>query len=260
LNFSPLSPRRTNQTTRPDFLRVVRPAPPRRAAGWTLTEILVVVAVIAVLAALLAAGVHSALARARSAQCVGHLKQIGSLISMYAADNNGELPHNKADQWYLHLLRYIPGKAPTGSQFDKRARGTPFWCPANCTLPLDYKFFYNSDFGYLCNLQLMPNSASARPVKLASITTRRILAADTLKRGDGKPPFSPQKPKWVYFPNSSAARGKPMSSLADDDPQWNIHGQGIHALWTDFSVSWMPQEEANRAGASLPGGFSHFWK
>ncbi|HWY29613.1 MAG TPA: prepilin-type N-terminal cleavage/methylation domain-containing protein, partial [Candidatus Acidoferrum sp.] len=55
--------------------------------GFTLVELLVVLAIIAILAALLLATTSQAKGRAQRIQCVGNLHQLGIGIRSFAADN-----------------------------------------------------------------------------------------------------------------------------------------------------------------------------
>ena len=64
----------------------------RRRQGFTLLELLVVVAIISVLAGLLLPALARAKGRARQAQCLSNFKQIGVAIHMYADDNEDFLP------------------------------------------------------------------------------------------------------------------------------------------------------------------------
>src|SRR5438105_1660057 len=67
-------------------------------SGFTLVEILVVIAIIAVLAALLLPALSSAKAKGRQIGCVNNLKQLALGFQMYAADNEGRLPEIIPDE------------------------------------------------------------------------------------------------------------------------------------------------------------------
>ncbi len=66
---------------------------PRRS-GFTLIEMLVVLAVIAILAAILYPVFASAREKARAAACLSNYHQIGMAVQMYAQDSSGETPTN----------------------------------------------------------------------------------------------------------------------------------------------------------------------
>lgn len=60
--------------------------------GFTITELLVVIAVIAILAALLMPTVQGMVDRARAAQCAANLRQFGAAALLYRYEHNGYLP------------------------------------------------------------------------------------------------------------------------------------------------------------------------
>ena len=63
-----------------------------KKSGFTLVEILVVIGVIGLLAAILIPAVSGGMAKARRAQCMNNLKAIGASTLAYGSDNRGHLP------------------------------------------------------------------------------------------------------------------------------------------------------------------------
>ena len=76
--------------------------PARRRSGFTLVELLVVIAMIAILAALLFPVFAEVRERARQTACLSNLKQIGMAVAPYADDNN--------DMYPLGSLLLVPGQ------------------------------------------------------------------------------------------------------------------------------------------------------
>jgi prepilin-type N-terminal cleavage/methylation domain-containing protein/prepilin-type processing-associated H-X9-DG protein len=74
------------------ILRVLNEIRPS-GRGFTLTELLVVIAVIAILAALLLPAISSVSAHAKSTVCKNHLRQMGQALQMYVHENGNKYPY-----------------------------------------------------------------------------------------------------------------------------------------------------------------------
>lgn len=81
--------------------------------SFTLLELLIVVAIIAILAAMLLPALQKAREKASQAVCISNLKQLSSCINFYAQDFNGYLPRAYAyddyQTWYSRFrkLNYV---------------------------------------------------------------------------------------------------------------------------------------------------------
>jgi prepilin-type N-terminal cleavage/methylation domain-containing protein len=64
----------------------------KKPEGFTLTELLVVIAVVGILAGLLLPALASGKAKARNSACTSNLRQLGIATRIYAEDNSSRLP------------------------------------------------------------------------------------------------------------------------------------------------------------------------
>jgi prepilin-type N-terminal cleavage/methylation domain-containing protein/prepilin-type processing-associated H-X9-DG protein len=93
-------------------------APPRASRAFTLIELLTVIAIIGILAAILIPTVGAVRKTAKGARCVANLRQIGVAINLYPPDNKGYYPRLKENYapdnpvnnltWAKALYPYIP--------------------------------------------------------------------------------------------------------------------------------------------------------
>jgi prepilin-type processing-associated H-X9-DG protein/prepilin-type N-terminal cleavage/methylation domain-containing protein len=100
----------------------------KRTAAFTLVELLVVIGIVAVLAAILLPAITSASSAARAVQCAANIRQVGQVLSVYAASNRGRFPPNvsaPSPRWWYDADR-LGGliMRPRGE-----ARGRAVTCP-----------------------------------------------------------------------------------------------------------------------------------
>ena len=142
-------------------LKQPRPSSVHRA--FTLTELLVVMAIVAVLVALLLPALGAARDRAKTVQCASQQKQMGAGFAAYLGDNNGYYPYaqtwrNNTTPTWLHALSPYLGFSSNGLASGCSAWVTPvklLQCPAN---PWPYQSPTQNRFptGYLLNLNGFP--------------------------------------------------------------------------------------------------------
>lgn len=110
----------------------------RKKGAFSLVELLVVLAVVMLLAALAVPSLLNMQDKAKQAACLSNLRQIGVAVSLYAADNNADLPPNRHNQtdavpsgfyWQDMLKPYL---VDYGSIADSTSTNSGvFWCPAD---------------------------------------------------------------------------------------------------------------------------------
>ncbi|MFA6961603.1 MAG: type II secretion system protein [Opitutaceae bacterium] len=91
---------------------MVTPTPFLSRRGFSLVELLTVVAVIGILAAITIPVLGRVRESTRSGQCVSNLRQIGIGIQLYAQSNRGRLP---GPLYTAHGPRYTPNNTAAGS-------------------------------------------------------------------------------------------------------------------------------------------------
>jgi len=132
---------------------------PKKA--FTLVEMLVVIAVIAVLMALIFPAVRSGYNTSLSAKCVGNLRQISNLFLTYAGEHNGYFPKAASAAGYWGGTEWAPEhfmldydgfeKDEQGKiiQFLPPGQNSIFRCPAETSdVDAEGNTWFQSHYGY----------------------------------------------------------------------------------------------------------------
>ncbi|MDG1302324.1 MAG: prepilin-type N-terminal cleavage/methylation domain-containing protein [Opitutae bacterium] len=113
-----------------------RPQQLRRGAAFTLIELLTVIAVIGILAAILIPAIGKVKERANETKCVSNLRQIGLAMKIHAGENHGNLPMPYSQSgpkgeviWFDYLLPYMNVEYEGKWTWDQRKHEV-FNCPS----------------------------------------------------------------------------------------------------------------------------------
>ncbi|MDP0495922.1 MAG: type II secretion system protein [Verrucomicrobiota bacterium JB024] len=146
--------------------------------GFSLVELLVVISVIGILAALVVGGVYRVREKAEQSACTAKLRQIGMAIQLYSGSKHGELPPSGPKKWTEYIEDYLPSETQYGGSIDD-IRGH-FICPKRYRMSEKYGSTHYAINGFLySNVYGASMSGDAR-VRMNQIThpERTILAAD----------------------------------------------------------------------------------
>ena len=84
-------------------------SPPRRSAGFTLVELLVVIGIIALLISILLPALNKARAAAAGVKCLSNMRQLAMAVRSFSNENNGWMPGRGTGTKFSS-----PGGQPTG--------------------------------------------------------------------------------------------------------------------------------------------------
>jgi prepilin-type N-terminal cleavage/methylation domain-containing protein/prepilin-type processing-associated H-X9-DG protein len=186
--------------------------------GFSLVELLVVIAVIAVLASLLLPAIQKAKAKSHTTVCLNNLRQWGLAMQLYATDNDDYLPPegtgnslNQETGWYVALPRTFSNldyfsmpwrtnpAAPLGQSL--------FICPANTNRSNGLNLFH-----YCLNEHIDRTGSQDGPVKVSSVPR-------------------PSQVVWLFDNGKRAARAQ------QNNVHTNLHSGGANFAFLDTHVS-----------------------
>lgn len=208
--------------------------PTRVSSAFTLIELLTVIAIIGVLAAILIPVVGKVRESARNATCLSNLRELGTLTQLYIADNKDMIPpcidQSKGEYWWHRALAVYLGDNWTANEFTEKRR-VLYGCNAYVNRPGEPGFqFWTPGYG----MNLYPGApevggrnwveasgvsgTNARRFRITQITrsTRRIYIGE----GGG-----------YHYQLSNLDR--------------NRHGNHTNVLFFDFHVAGLKPEQVD---------------
>jgi prepilin-type processing-associated H-X9-DG protein len=180
-------------------------------------ELLVAIAIIAVLASLLFPALNRAKGKARSIVCLNHLKQWGLATHLYVSENDDFLPPEGAPNglatttgWYIALPREL-GLRPYYEYAWRTNPAAPLghtiWiCPANTNRSNGHNLFH-----YCMNEHVDRTGDLDRPIRLSSIDR-------------------PAQVVWLFD------NGKRAAVAQQNNVHTNLHQKGAQFLFLDGHV------------------------
>jgi prepilin-type N-terminal cleavage/methylation domain-containing protein len=201
-----------------------------RRGGFTLVELLVALAIIAVLLGLMSAGLAQVRQSGRRVQCLANLRSFGVALRLYANDHDGFLPRagllpdllDGHNELALSLQGYLESRIPTLEEGGVIRVEAPWRCPADRGLAELRGSSYAYDFNWVID------TTRADGDRFALRKASQLAAAD---------------PSMVLMSDPPASVVLALK-LPTDPRHPRGDGSGRLALFSDGRADWAP----NRTG------------
>ena len=233
----------------------------KTCGGFTLVELLVVLTIIAVLAAVLLAAISAVRERSDATQCVANLRQLAIANVTYTADNGGRYVQA---QERTNTIRWHGARGSVKSKFDPRKGplapylgkdGRVKLCPSLRTVLREGESFEDGTGGYGYNAIYIGGTPadrySAELVSNVPRAARTVMFSDTaFPRGNGLQEYAYCEPwEWVD------RLGRPSGALA---PSVHFRHNGYaNVAWCDGRVT--PEPPTALGGKNRYGGDASKW-
>lgn len=217
---------------------------PSAPVAFTLTELLVVIAVVALLALTLLPALASTTERGKRAACQNNLRQIAAGVTVYAANNAGNIFRVRSSGTVSVQINLNPPEAVAAGTVGLyvRSNATVWTCPDRPALPV-YEPAYSQwviGYQYFGGISTWLNPAgsfpSCSPTNLAQARPHWTLAADAIIKVSGA---------WPGPSGGASYADIPPHHTAD-----SLIPEGGNQAFVDGSVQWIPFEQMH---------FLHSW-
>jgi prepilin-type N-terminal cleavage/methylation domain-containing protein len=166
----------------------------KHQGGFTLVELLVVIAVISILAGMLLPALENAINSAKGISCANNLRQLGIFNSFYSDDNSGYItPYLSEDGkgWYMHIQEY-----------DKSMGGFYIEIPHLFQCPVSE---YETSTGKLRNWGYSINMYSFASFQYEKVRISQIKSPSALiLYGDCDPQSGASEPPYMMLPEGAS--------------------------------------------------------
>lgn len=244
---------------------------PQAAGGFTLVELLVVVAIIAVLIGLLLPAVQAARGSARRTQCASNMRQVTLGVIHYSEIHRGRFPsrsHNEDDEgrklhWIEQIAPFVESvdsirRCPDDPLAELRMRGVPGsgeagadpdhpdpvqrFTPKTSFVVNGYLSFDDSvNQGAINNLNRLP--ARSKAVMLfEKFSDPAVLSSHQRQLGELRNSHfdHTHSPSWFEWYPSRKDR---VLRAITGEIQIDRHGDGTHLAYADGHVEWKSRNE-----------------
>ncbi len=193
-----------------------------KSAGFTLTELLVILCLLALGSAIMAPALARTQPNSRSFQCLHNARQLAAAISMYCADNTDLYPPNPDDGNTTPGYNWCPGFARTGqaNAFDPQILRDPTRCLVALYLAGNAEVFR-------CPADTRQGLANGETLKLPGMAGKNIPCARSVSMNGG---IGTADASWI---SSNTHSGKPKLAV----PGTWLTGSATHTqtTWATFS-------------------------